>query len=179
MSPDFGEKRHLTGMGKDEYGRTQDAQRIVHERRAGLDQQFGELKSRVEDTRVWLEDQHTDLAERRSVLEAGEAELPRKRRRALQEGKAEGLAAADNVINAAIDEKVKEIVGPARNQAARLLREAEEEKSRAVQAAEQQLARLVAAARQDLPALFEELLDRPTRTASHPTGRSSASPTDA
>lgn len=170
ISPDFDEKRHLTGMGKDEYGRTQDALRVVEERQEGVVEQFGELESSVENTRVWFEDQHADLDERRAVLAEAEAELPRKRRKAVQEGKAEGLAAAEKVINAAVEEKVQEIVGPAQNQAARLLREAEEEKSRALEAAEQRLAQILAAARQDVPVLFEEFLDLPTKNGVTPRG---------
>lgn len=86
---------------------------------------------------------------------------------------------ADTRIEDQVQMRVDAVLGPARQHAACLLREAEEEKAQAVHDAERYFAdakadalrrraQMIADTRKDLPVLFEEFLDTPTRSGVTP-----------
>lgn len=97
VSPDFDEARHLTGQGKEEYGRSMDAQRVavakLEESRtttAANNAKVAEFNSQVTDIREEFETRKAALDEREGILDHREAELPRLRRRAVVDGQDEG-----------------------------------------------------------------------------------------
>lgn len=151
---DYDPERHLTGSGKDEYAEIMDAQREVQER--GVSVRTREVNVRIAENelqveRVQVSDWRDDireqdyelrgdrrlhgerekaLNEREGVLDRLEAQLPRRRAEAVDEGRKEGL------------------------------RQARVEAERIIARARAQRAELTAQARQVTERLFNDFLDR-------------------
>lgn len=92
VSPDFDEERHLSGMGKDEYGASMDARRVALDRAESTDEKVRGFRTEVTDVRRELSARDERLVEREGVLDGREAEIPVLRRRAVDEGKEEGVS---------------------------------------------------------------------------------------
>lgn len=99
---DYDPERHLSAMGKVEYAETRDAENAVFQR--GV---------RVRTREVNVSAAEKELSLRTRSLEDAEAALPRARRKAVEEGKAEGLAGAQSQIKAQVDEQVEQTLQPA------------------------------------------------------------------
>ncbi|MGC5617712.1 hypothetical protein [Georgenia sp. Z1491] len=124
---DYDPERHLSGLGKVEYTETLDAKREVTERAHRVAAQVENFRSGVDDARTWIEGERAELDDRAGVLDRREAEIPRLRAQAVQEGRAEGMAAAEATIEAEVQERVEQALGPAR---AALQRQREQDEER-------------------------------------------------
>lgn len=149
VSPDFDEERHLVGMGKDEYGRTMDAKRHVDKlrHRAVEDhEKLNDWDTALRDFQHELEDRAGGLDEHESVLERREADLPELRRRLEDEGRRDGLKAAQSDMQMTVEQQIAAALMPAR---AALDRQEEELEERLAQAAQEREAYLTAIAQFD------------------------------
>ncbi|UYM06076.1 hypothetical protein [Solicola gregarius] len=143
------------------------------------DRQLRDAKADVRVERELLEASESELASRHQSVLDQEAELPRLRRKAIDDGRAEGLADAEAVITAQVQQKVAAVIAPAQEQVAKLLQEAEDERQRAIADANRYFAdakssalrhraEMIESAKTNLPDLFEEFLDTPTRSGVTP-----------
>lgn len=90
ISVDFDEERHLVGMGKDEYGQAMDAKRVALEHAETIGKRVAGFRSEVAEVKQEFSSRDERLAEREGILDRREADLPRLRRKAVDEAKQEG-----------------------------------------------------------------------------------------
>lgn len=140
ISPDFDEERHLVGMGKEEYTSTQDKMRVVEDAAKRVIKQRRTFDARVEVAKEFLETKKAGLDEREGILDRREAELPKLRRKAIEEGKAEGQNAASQTIKQEVDSRLTDLLIPAQARLQRQRDELEEEMAKASHARQQYVA---------------------------------------
>lgn len=99
---DFDPERHLSGLGKDEYGEVKDAENTAYD-----------LRNKVAAREVNVRTAEKEIIIRERAVRKAEAEIPKLRRKAMEDGKAEGLEDAETLIKVEVDEQVDVALQPA------------------------------------------------------------------
>ncbi|WP_193117362.1 hypothetical protein [Brachybacterium tyrofermentans] len=116
ISPDFDEKRHLVGMGKEEYGRTMDAKRsvdILRDRAVEDHEKLNGWDAELLDRRHELEGEAERQRDHMESLERREADLPMLRRHLEEEVRKDGVKAAEAEIKEHVQRGVATALAPA------------------------------------------------------------------
>lgn len=134
VSADFDEERHLVGQGKEEYGRSMDAQRVALDREETTQKKITGFRTEVTEVKGELDESHQRLVEREGVLERREAGIPALRRKAVDkgkdEGRREGYEAGRSAARARADKAMKLYIDQLRMNTPRLLDEFLDRKDR-------------------------------------------------
>ena len=127
VSADFDEERRLVGQGKEEYGRSMDAQRVALDRDKSTQKKLAGFRTEVAEVKGELDERHHRLVEREGILDRREAGIPALRRKALDEGKdegqREGYEAGRSAAKARADTAMKLYIDQLRMNTPRLLDE--------------------------------------------------------
>lgn len=118
---DYDPERHLSGLGKDEYSRSMDAQRVAvamfdetQTAVAANNAKVAALNSATADIKSEFDARAAALDDREGVLDRREADIPRLKAKAVEEGSSKGLAIAQKVIDDEVTQRVEAELGPAR-----------------------------------------------------------------
>ena len=76
VSADFDEERRLVGQGKEEYGRSMDAQRVALDRDKSTQKKLAGFRTEVAEVKGELDERHHQV-EREGILDRREAGIPR------------------------------------------------------------------------------------------------------